>query len=63
MMLYSFGHPMQLCCTLFYSRVGSGSNFTVQKLKNYFYVLAVFALVVFFNVFNLCPFTRLTIFY
>ena len=23
MMLYSFGHPMQLCCTLLYSRVGS----------------------------------------
>ena len=43
-MLYSFGHPMQLCGTLFYSRVGSGSNFPatflcwlgVEKLKNFF---------------------------
>ena len=44
MMSYSFGHPMQLCCTLFYSRVSSRSNFpatflcwlAVGKLKNYF---------------------------
>ena len=27
MMLYSLGHPMQLCCTLLYSRVSSRSNF------------------------------------
>ena len=32
MMSYSFGHPMQLCCTLLYSHVRSRSNFSTTFL-------------------------------
>ena len=65
MMLYSFGHPMQLCCTLLYSHVSSRSNFPgiplLTKPREIFFanfvscVLAIFVFgCAFLSFFNFC---------